>query len=136
MSPSSNIGTNGIEFSTPYWKDELKKTFKLLDQMIEKKEFDDMDYYYFYLSIFSSHFFDKLLSIYSKQLAGGDWYDLGKTHTGYIPVPSIFSARVKDSPAYGQLVTIGKEISNGNYYLRDVTDDVLLKFIYPTSINF
>ncbi|MEB3191752.1 MAG: N-6 DNA methylase [Snowella sp.] len=103
---------------------------------IPKKEFDDMDYYYFYLSIFSSHFFDKLLSIYSKQLAGGDWYDLGKTHTGYIPVPSIFSERVKDSPAYSQLVAIGKEISNGNYYLRDMIDDVLLKFIYPTSINF
>ena len=98
---------------------------------IPKKDFTDIDYYYFYLSIFSSPFFDELLSIYSKQLAGGNWYDLGKKHTRDIPIPNIFSEQILYSFAYSKLVEIGKEISNGNYYLRTKADDILLKFIYP-----
>jgi len=98
---------------------------------IPKKDFTHIDYYYFYLSIFSSPFFDELLSIYSKQLAGGNWYDLGKKHTRDIPIPNIFSEQILYSFAYSKLVEIGKEISNGNYYLRTKADDILLKFIYP-----
>ncbi|MDR1895994.1 MAG: N-6 DNA methylase, partial [Prevotellaceae bacterium] len=41
----------------------------------------DIDDYYFYLACFSSDIFDFLLSIYSKQLAGGNWYDLGAKYT-------------------------------------------------------
>jgi len=92
--------------------------------------FEDINYYYFYLSIFSSPFFDKLLSIYSKQLLSG--WDLGKKYTQYIPIPNVLSEEVRNSPAYMQLVEIGKELSN-NYYLRNMIDSILLKYIYPIS---
>ena len=54
---------------------------------IPKKEFKDSDNYYFYLTIFSNPFFDYLLSIYSRQLAFGNSYDLGKKYTADIPIP-------------------------------------------------
>ena len=92
--------------------------------------FEDINYYYFYLSIFSSPFFDKLLSIYSKQLLSG--WDLGQKYTQNIPIPNVLSEEVRNSPAYVQLVEIGKELSN-NYYLRNMIDSILFKYIYPIS---
>ena len=93
-------------------------------------DFEDINFYYFYLSIFSSPFFDKLLSIYSKQLLSG--WDLGQKYTQNIPIPNVSSEEVRDSTAYVQLVEIGKELSN-NYYLRNMIDSILLKYIYPIS---
>jgi hypothetical protein len=98
---------------------------------LPKKSFKDINYYYFYLALFSSPFFDKLLSIYSKQLAGGHWYDLGKKYTRDIPIPNVNLTKVRNSAAYIQLVEIGKELSEGNFNLRIITDKVLLKFLYP-----
>lgn len=100
---------------------------------LPKKEFKDVSFYYFYLSVFSSSLFDRLLSIYSRQLAGGSWYDLGKTHTKDLPIPNILSKQIRSSDSYAQLVDIGKELSNGNYYLKTMLDDILMKYIYPSG---
>lgn len=98
---------------------------------IPKKEFSIEDYY-FYLSVFSSAFFNKLLSIYSKQLAGGQWYDLGNKYTKDIPIPNVNFLEVKNSNAYNKLVDIGKELSNGNNYVKPVSDEILIKYFYPS----
>jgi hypothetical protein len=96
---------------------------------LPKKEFKDIDFYYFYLAIFSSPFFDKLLSIYSKQLLAG--WDLGKKYTKDIPIPDANLTEVTDSLAYKQLAEIGKELSEGSFNLRTIADDILLKYFYP-----
>ena len=100
---------------------------------IPKEEFDESDYY-FYLSVFSSPFFDKLLSIFSKQLAGGNWYDLGKMYTSQIPIPNIQHQSIRNSEAYQKLVEIGKEISNGNTYLKSILHELIAKYFYPISL--
>lgn len=96
---------------------------------IPNKELETDDYY-FYLSIFSSNIFDILLSIYSKQLAGGKWFDLGAKYTSNIPIPNVHKAEVKNHLAYNQLVEYGKELSNGNSYIKSAIDDVLKKSFY------
>ncbi len=100
---------------------------------IPKKDFEN-DFYYFYLALFSSSFFNKLLSVYSKQLAGGKWYDLGKKHTKYIPIPNIHSLEVIESIGYFKLVEIGKELSNGTTSLKTILDEVLIKYFYPNNL--
>jgi len=97
-----------------------------------QKKFADVDDFYFYLAIFSSPFFDKLLSIYSsRQLAGGKWYDLGKKHTDQIPIPNVHSLDVKESSSYRMLVEIGQQLSKGNSYIKTMSDDILTKYFYP-----
>ena len=96
---------------------------------LPKKEFKNIDYYYFYLALLSSPFFDKLLSIYSKQLLSG--WDLGKKYTKDIPIPNVNMEAIRQSLAYSQLVKIGKELSEGNYNLKTIVDDILLKNFYP-----
>lgn len=91
------------------------------------------DDYYFYLSLFSSPFFDKLLSIYSKQLAGGKWYDLGKKHTKKIPIPNVHISEVKNNSAYGKMVELGKQLSNGESYVKAVLDDFVTVY-YPQDL--
>ena len=100
---------------------------------IPKKIFEEIDNYYFYLAVFSSSFFDELLSIYSKQLAGGQWYDLGKLHTKHIPIPNVHAPEVRASEGYAKLVEIGKELYKGNLYLKPVSDEILTKLFYPKS---
>jgi len=97
-----------------------------------RKKMDSEDYY-FYLSLFSSPFFDKLLSIYSKQLAGGKWYDLGKKQTKNIPIPNIHINGVKNSPAYGKMVELGKRLSDGDYYVKALLDDII-SIYYPRDL--
>ena len=97
-----------------------------------KHKFENDDYY-FYLSLFSSSFFDRLLSIYSKQLAGGKWYDLGKKHTKEIPIPNVSLSEVKNSAAYGKMVELGKRLSEGDSYVKAILNDVVIIF-YPQEI--
>ncbi len=99
---------------------------------IQKKEFKNEDYYYFYLAIFNSTFFEKLLSIYSKQLAGGKWYDLGKKYTAEIPIPEI-TAELEQSFVYEKLVDFGKQISNNEFFYFNVIDDYLKEYIYKVE---
>lgn len=96
---------------------------------IPKKEFENDDYY-FYLAIFSSSVFDILLSIYSKQLAGGKWYDLGAKYTSNIPIPNVHIKEVKEHSAYSKLVSLGKELSNGNSFVKEIINDVLKDSFY------
>lgn len=93
---------------------------------IPKKKVENDDFYYFYLGIFSSPFFNTLLSIYSKQLSGGQWWYLSKNFTKNIPVPFI-TDEIKNLSNYEMLITLGKEISKGklpdfniiNDYVKD-----------------
>lgn len=98
---------------------------------LPKKEFIDIDDYYFYLTIFSSPFFDKLLSVYSKQLAGGNWYDLGNKYTKDIPIPNVNLTEVRNSEAYPQLIEIGKGLSEGSFRLKTKLDNILIEHFYP-----
>ncbi|GHT03042.1 hypothetical protein FACS189440_04220 [Bacteroidia bacterium] len=100
---------------------------------IPKKKFD-LDDYYFYLACFSSDLFDKLLSIYSKQLAGGNWYDLGAKYTKNIPIPNVHLSAVRESSAYSRLVELGKELEKGNSFVKPVISDILKASFYPSNI--
>ncbi|MBU0560561.1 MAG: N-6 DNA methylase [Bacteroidetes bacterium] len=99
---------------------------------LPKKEFENKDYYYFYLSLFNSPFFEKLLSIYSKQLAGGRWYDLGKMHTKDIPIPLI-TKELESTFVFEKLVHFGKLISKGEYFHFEINDDYLKNYIYQVE---
>ncbi len=99
---------------------------------VPRKAFQTNDYY-FYLAVFSSNIFDKLLSIYSRQLSGGKWYDLGGKYTNDIPIPNVHSSEVRNSDAYIKLVEIGMELSTGNTYLKAVSDEILTTYFYPIS---
>jgi len=99
---------------------------------IPKKDFKTHDYY-FYLALFSSNLFDSLLSIYSKQLAGGKWYSLGKKYTKNIPIPNVHDEKISTSKGYDQMIELGKEFSTGNRFVKPMIDEVLLKYFYPES---
>ncbi|WP_188050582.1 N-6 DNA methylase [Flavobacterium sp. GP15] len=95
---------------------------------LPKKEFE-IDDYYFYLSCFTSKTFEILLSIYSKPIMSG--YDLGKIQIKDIPIPNVHSTLVKNSEAYAKLVELGKELEQGNSFVKQVIDDVLNSYFYP-----
>ena len=73
-----------------------------------------------------------LLSIFSKQLAGGKWYDLGKLHTKDIPIP-VITEELKNSFVFEKLVYFGKLISEGEYFHFEIIDDYLKNHIYQTE---
>ena len=86
--------------------------------------------YYFYLSILSSNIFDFLLSIYSKQLAGGNWYDLGAKYINNIPIPNVNLNDIRTLKQYSGLVELGKELLGGNPYLKQAITDIV-RYFYP-----
>ena len=88
------------------------------------------DDYYFYLSVLSSNTFDILLSIYSKQIMSG--YDLGKIQIKDIPMPNVHLRGVRTSEVYCRLVELGKELINGNQYVKHVIGDIV-KILYPNE---
>lgn len=96
---------------------------------IPKKDFSENDYY-FYLAFFNSSFFDKLLSIFSRELAGNNVFDLGAKFTNIMPAPSIHDKWLRDSKLYSQLVNIGKLIfEDGSSYYITKLDSLLLDLI-------
>jgi adenine-specific DNA-methyltransferase len=95
-----------------------------------KREFATADYY-FYLACFSSNLLDRMLSIFSKQLAGGKWYDLGQKSIKSILIPNIHRSEIKNSGAYLKLIELGKELENGNSFVKPVIDDILKSYFYP-----
>jgi len=104
------------------------------------KDFKDFNDNYFYLAIFTSSFFDKMLSIYSKQLAGGNWFDLGKKFTKEIPIPKISNMIIeneepfiltRESTIYKKMVQYGKDISIGEFYNSNDRDNLIKEFLYP-----
>ncbi|MBI9039393.1 MAG: N-6 DNA methylase [Bacteroidales bacterium] len=94
---------------------------------IPKKEFKNKDYYYFYLSIFNSSFFNELLAIYSKELLKG--WDLGKKYTANIPIPEI-TEELENSFIFEKLVHFGKQINEGNINYFGVIDEYIKSSIY------
>jgi len=108
------------------------------NEWIPKKKFTTEDYL-FYLAIFSSPFFDSLLSIYSKQLAGGNWYDLGRKFTSQIPIPNILNGKNISSdinrihselPIYKKIVDFGSQLSNGDIYNKSELNELIKTYIY------
>lgn len=98
---------------------------------IPKKEFKKEDYYYFYLALFNSSFFDKLLSIFSKEILKG--YDLGKKYTSEIPIPEI-TTELEQSFVYEKLVEFGKQISDNEFFYFNLIDDYLKEYIYKVEV--
>ena len=98
---------------------------------IPKKDFANMDYYYFYLSIFNSPFFDKLLSVFSKELLKG--FDLGRKYTQDIPIP-VITEIFQNSYVFEKLVYFGKQMSEGDFFHFEVIDDYLMNHIYLTQV--
>jgi|GEM_PF-3505247 len=111
-------------------------TFKLTSytsvHYTPKKDFKTYDYY-FYLALFSSNVVESLFSIYSKQLAGGKWYNLGQKYTKNIPIPSVHDEKISTSKGYDQMIELGREFSTGNRFVKPMIDEVLLKYFYPES---
>ncbi len=97
---------------------------------LPKRKFE-LNQYYFYLALFSSSIFDQLLSIYSKQLSGGKWYDLGKKYSQEIPIPNIFKDNVKNLAVTQKIIEIGEGLHKGNYFLRTNTDSIISEYFYP-----
>ena len=97
---------------------------------IAKKDFTPDDYY-FYLSFFSSTFFDKLLSIYSKQLSGSNnYYDLGNKFIKDIPIPNVMNQNIRESSAYILLKNIGEELSLNKPYSSSILDNTIETYFY------
>lgn len=95
---------------------------------IPKKEFQTSDYY-FYLACFSSNIFDLLLSIYSKPIMSG--YDIGKIQIKNIPIPNVNKNNLRENGAYLKLSELGRELANGNSFVKPVIDDILKSYFYP-----
>ncbi len=74
-----------------------------------------------------------LLSIYSKELAGGKWYDLGKKSTKNIPIPNVNLDDIRKGNSYGKMVMLGKRLHDGDNYVKAVINDVASLF-YPTDV--
>lgn len=92
---------------------------------IPKRKFSEEEYY-FYLAFFSSSTFEKMLSIYSTQLAGGNAYVLSAKFTNQIPILSANLVRDRDMDAFNKLVQLGKAItSDGSWFYLDRINDII-----------
>ena len=65
------------------------------------------DFYYFYIAILNSRYFNTLLQIYARQLAGGDLYNLEGKYVRNIPLPLINTV---DEQIVKVLINYGKRI--------------------------
>lgn len=84
------------------------------------------DEYYFYLAFFSSSTFEKMLSIYSSQLAGGNVYDLSAKFTNQIPILSASLIRNRNLSEFLKLVQLGKAISSdGSWFYQDNINSII-----------
>ncbi|WP_346696413.1 N-6 DNA methylase [Barnesiella viscericola] len=91
----------------------------------EKYQKDD---FFFYLSLFSSNIFERLLSIYSKRILAG--YDLGKAQIKDIPIIDVKENNIREGEPYKKMVTIGKMLSQGDSYMQNAIDNYIQIF-YP-----
>lgn len=65
------------------------------------------DFYYFYIAILNSRYFNSLLQIYARQLAGGDLYNLEGKYVRNIPLPVMGAI---DEQLQELLISFGKLI--------------------------
>lgn len=94
---------------------------------IFKSKSEDEDIY-FYLALLSSSIFERLLSIFAKPILSG--YDLGKASIKDIPVPDVFNNGLKDTEAYRQLCSCGRQYAQGNEFVLDKINQIV-KLFYP-----
>lgn len=83
---------------------------------------------FFYLSLFSSDLFNRLLSIYARPLLMG--YDLGKVQIKNIPVPDAADIKKNEPSIYGFMVEYGRKYAEGNIFIKDKIDEIVKQF-YP-----
>lgn len=84
------------------------------------------DEVFFYFGIFSSTYFNDLLALYSRQLAGGNWYGLSKRFVDNIPLP-IFE-NIPDE-LITELVKYAQDLLLGNRECREIQSR-LVKYFY------
>ena len=92
------------------------------------KKNSEISDYYFYLSIFGSSTFERLLSIFAKPLLSG--YDLGMIHIKDIPIPRIGGDEFRQSIIYKKLSEFGREKAMGSHNVS-VIIDTIVKDLYP-----
>ncbi|MCR5645816.1 MAG: N-6 DNA methylase [Bacteroidales bacterium] len=77
------------------------------------------EFYYFYIAILNSRYFNSLLQIYARQLAGGDLYNLEGKFMRNIPLPAIETI---EEQTIDVLVSYGKKIcKEGNREIEGLT---------------
>lgn len=86
---------------------------------------DDLNFAY--LALFCSSFFNDLLALYSKQIAGGQYY-LGGKFVNMIPIPDF--TKIDMNPYFIPLVDCGKKISKGFLDLINEEITSIVKNIY------
>lgn len=109
LAPAGCVVTEGNLYhflKTDYWNDDL----------------------YFYLTLFSSSLFQRLLSIYARPLMSG--YDLGNTQIKDIPIVNVLHPGVRESEAYRELVQMGKKYTEGYSAMRDSFDKYVMGFYF------
>ena len=83
---------------------------------------------FFYLALFSSIMFQRMLSIYGRPLMSG--YDLGKVQIKDIPIVDVAQHEIRGSEEYRHLVEYGRSYSEGLKYERDNFDKFVLAFYW------
>lgn len=81
---------------------------------------------YFYLSLFSSKLFHRLLSMFAKPLRAG--FDLGKAQIKNIPIIDVNESGLRESELYYKIVELGKEYSKGTIWNLEVFDKYISFF--------
>lgn len=74
---------------------------------LSKERVFSSDFYYFYIAVLNSRYFNSLLQIYARQLAGGDLYNLERKFVRNIPLPVMAAI---DDQTVDLLVSFGKRI--------------------------
>ncbi len=85
--------------------------FKNVDKNEDYPTFDSYEINYGYLALFCSDSFNELLALYSKQIAGGQYY-LASKFVNDIPIPDL--TREENFGIANELIAFGKKISNAS----------------------
>lgn len=93
------------------------------------------DLYYFYLTIFSSNFFNRLLSIYARRIYGEDIFDLGRSYVANIPIPNpqyfYYSIREEfNEDIIRKYSMIGRKLSDSELVMDQNIDDQIQSELY------
>lgn len=91
-----------------------------------KFEMFGLDLFFMYLSVFSSEYFNKLLALYSRQLAGGEFYNLEAKYVKNIPLPNL---SLLDDDYKELLIDNGRRISSNGLTSSSIVENII-KWIY------
>jgi len=99
-------------------------------EKIKDVDIIEEDLNFAYLALFCSSFFNDLLAIYSKQIAGGQYY-LGGKFVNSIPIPDFTETDM--NPYFIPLIELGKKISDKSF---NNTDEEILSTIVKSVYKF